>query len=868
MNAKPLITPRNAGSLWGTNANLAQVLSSLTSTRRHRYPNLKLKPSRMLALRLEHKSQEPSRRYAPLFRAMAKMNNERLPLMTFQKLLRQQDLSNEKKLGDIVAKTNPALWRDRLSSLERRGWKEADIDHWVWILSAEDGDACVSRLVSSDRPKPLFVLMVILSSGRPFRSPDSLKHVLDYITKNYLAPHEAAAQDQRLGAAPPIDYRQRLSLAKFLIILRRLTARVVNYWPRSITALAEMTRIYIASLPLIEKDGNIYHKRCKIFNTALVQFSRPASFEPVRHMEFNWRAQRILLSMSDTMERPLVIDKLSYRAIRKVLVAQKKSAAERAVAVRYAKTWPPYRQDFDGHDAKRTPEDDQSRSVRAGVLATEAGYPQDDYGKALGVLGGQGADQSPTIQTRSLAPTEWTDEKSQENFFTIWAMKVRATRNAQEAWKAFNSYTNVAPTLQVYTEMFLKLHAAETEVAHDVVPGDSREVFPTHHGNFSEYELARLTPPTTTDLYQHMLSRGVKPHGMCLQHLVSNARSIAEGQQYLRDSTINASAIAHMVSAAGLLHTVLRRVPLLVFKSYVQLLCRLHPDRRGREKISHSELTRLHQAINLARARLAPGTTEAATFRPAWQIICRALARPNIALTNKERIANDIEALDLFLQVESVIGKSIGFDPEIFLYLCRTVQKLIVTQLSRVDLDSKHSSSQLPAYLMQGKSRTGTLLRNAHTTIRHMFKKLVSPASQSQPSLELPQFLNPVTPAHLHGYMRTLAFLEDVQEMVAVLNWVFDNKDMIDEEIERKGEGGRLMMAKMLCAFEAFAGPCLEVDIREEIDAKMERVTEMDDTWHWPSPEDVEVYVQADRRGGSQKLQERTIMLREQQSVR
>ncbi|KAI0149428.1 hypothetical protein BJ166DRAFT_537637 [Pestalotiopsis sp. NC0098] len=861
MSTQQLIKPRRAGSLWGTPATLAQTLSELTSTRRHRFPHLKNKPGRVLALRLERQHPEQLRRYGPLFRAMAKVSSERLPLMTFQKLLRSQDLSNDKGLADIVAQSDHALWQDRLNSLERRGWREADIDHWIWILSGEIGDECVSRLVSSDRPKPIFVLLNILSSGRPIRSPESLKWVFDYITKTYLTP---PIHDPREPGDAPTDHRVKLSVPKFVILLRRLTKRVLTFWPRSIPALADLTSDYLTNLHNIEKDQNLYHKQCRVFNMALVEFSQPASFEPIRNMEFNWRAQRKLLSTSDSLQRPLIIDKLSYRAIRKVLVAQKKSAAERGVALRYAKSWPPYRQDFDGHDAKRTPEDDQSRSVRAGVLSTEAGYPRDDYDRALDVLGGEAANQPPTIQTRSLAPKEWSNKKEHDHFYTVWAMKVRATRNPQEAWRAFMSFTDAEPSLKVYTEMILKLQAAESHASRDVLPGDSRESLPIHHGNYSEYELARLTPPTLQELYQHMLSHGIKPQGMCLQTLVSNARSIAEGQQYLRDSTINADAVAHMLSSKGHLHMILRRIPLLVFKSYIQLLCRLHPDRRGKDKIASADLGYLQQAIVLTKARLAPGTTEAATFRPAWQIICRALARPNLALVNKkERVANDVEALDLFLQLTGSVEKTVGIDPEVFLYLCRTVQKLAVSLFVRVDVDSQHSESHLPVQLMHGHSRTGDLLRAADQALGRMFEKLRIPMPSS-PSDEpgLPNFLHPVTPAHLHGYMRTLAFLENTEAMAALLDWVLDHKDLVDAEAERKGDGGRLMIAKMLCSFEAFAGPRLDgSDVRARLDAKMASVAEEDDSWHWPAPEDTDAYVEADKRGGSQKLQERVLSL-------
>ncbi|KAK5625230.1 hypothetical protein RRF57_000946 [Xylaria bambusicola] len=241
--------------------------------------------------------------------------------------------------------------------------------------------------------------------------------------------------------------------------------------------------------------------------------------------------------MSDGLRKPLIINKASYQAIRQVLIGLKKSGEERAVALRYTKSWPPYRQDFDGRDTKRSVEDDRSRSVKAGVLMQEAGYPADEFDRALDVLGGTN-EGSPTIQTRSLPPKQWTGKAGEQNIYSRWAMSIRATRNSQEAWGAFNRFaekSGLAPTLPVYTEMFVKLQAAplDPESSGDLLPGDSRETFPVHDANYSQYELARLSPPTVSELYAEMTSRGIRPSGHGLHNLIINARSVEEGLRYL-----------------------------------------------------------------------------------------------------------------------------------------------------------------------------------------------------------------------------------------------------------------------------------------------------------------------------------------------
>lgn len=855
MYPKISIHRRNAGSFWATSADAAKVLSALTSANRHRNPTLRVSPTRVLALRVHRRHPEQVKRFSPMYQTLARMSNERLPVITFQRLLQTQDLTSENKLSKIVQQTNPVVWKDRMNSLESRGWKQSDIDHWVWILSADDIDARVDRFVSKGKRKPLFVLLTILQDASPIQSAVTIKKLLVHVESYYCSPLPD-------GQKKDVNQRLEMTFGCFTVFLRRLIRHVRKVQHSSILALAELTRRYIQYLPAIEPARVVYRRRCKIFNDALYLFSQPAQISPLKNMEFNWEAQKKLLAMSDAMHNPLVIDRRSYKAIRKVLLALQKSQAERAVARRYAHSWPPYRQDFDGHDTQRTPDDDLSRSVKAGTLMTEAGYEKDDYDRALDALGGS-YEGSPTIQTRSLAPTEWKQKGDQDkdNFFTMWAMKVRATRNAQEAWKAFTEFasTDTKPTLQVYTEMFMKLQAGAIDDSRDVLPGDTRETFPVHHGNYSEYELARQTPPTVRELYQHMRHEGVKPGGMCLEHLVSNASSLADGQQYLLDGGVNPALVAHLAQETDLSTRFLQKMPLLLFKSYVQLLCRLHPNRRGRDAIPAEELSYIHQAIRLTKARLPHATAAGASFRPPWQIICRTLARADLALGNGERVASDTAALHLFLKVQKWLSFTIGMDHEVLLYLCRTVQKLAISHIEQ--RAHTHSSADI----LHETTGVGYLFRDAHERLQASSAKLRIANSERPLDSELPHFLYSITPVYLHTYMRTLAFLGDVEGMVGLMDWMLANKDLVVMEARRKsGDGGQVMLVKVLCAFEAFAGPQLDVDTRRALNAKLEQVRDTDRSWGWPSPEDVEAYVQSDRRGGSQTLRRMIVAARRQ----
>ncbi|KAK7754371.1 hypothetical protein SLS62_003664 [Diatrype stigma] len=627
---------------------------------------------------------------------------------------------------------------------------------------------------------------------------------------------------------------------------------------------------------------------------------------PMVHMEFNWRAQKVLLAMSENLDRRLIITRRSFRAIREVIIGLKKSDEERSVAARFTKTWPPYRQDFDGRDASKTLDDDYSRSVKAGNLMTQEGYPDNDYDRALSSLGGT-SDESPTIQTRSLAPKEWKGDKQAWNFFSLWAMKVRATRTINEAWQVFTGFSDERPNFQVYGEMFLKLQARETESEGDVLPGDARETFPIHRGSYSEYELARQSPPTVAELYDEMMSRGVPPEGNCLLTLVRNARTVEEGLRYLYDSAVDDVSVKSLALFKRPSHQVLRRIPLLVFNSYIQLLCRLQPDRRGRQKFEADELYRIRHAIELIKLRLEPTTTEGATFRPPWHAVFRALARPYLCLSNQTRGNMDAEALSMSTDLLPHVLKAVGMDMDIFMYYCRTVQKTAATQLSLEDRAAGNPySAQFAAAAEAGWSAPPPpLVAGRDDLLRSIggfFATLTTPVRVTSGLDFFPSLRHPIGPAHLHTHMRTLAFLEDAGAMAAAMRWMLRNWAHVDAEAERLGPRGPRLVARTLCAFRAFAFVSDNTDhpnyntasnnknnnngsenedsgnedsdnysnsygpeMAAELDRLMEEASAKTyGAWRWPTPAEVDFYVQSDQRGHSRLLQQR-IMMRQQQ---
>ncbi|CAK7264061.1 hypothetical protein SEPCBS119000_000807 [Sporothrix epigloea] len=529
-------------------------------------------PSATLALRLESRSTALTFEAWKRFDDVARSQSMRLPVIALQMLLRQDEAQQRTSLSDSLC--SPDSWRTRLNSLAFKGITEGDIQHWLWILSAPGPDERVARFVAEDeRPKPIFLLFQLLRRDETFHKGHSLMSVY-----NYIARHHVHSRKRTLESEPPfgavrraMDPALNMTPATFAMLLRLLVYHYLRLWPSALPAVARLVVAYVETLPCMVKRGDqqAFKDACRIFNCALVLFQRKSPVSPLFQMRYNWRAQKELLAMSSTLPRALVINRAGFRAIRRVLLALGKSPAERTVALRMARTWPPYRRDWDGRDEQRQPQDDFSRSAQAGALMREAGYAETEHDRALGALGGVMPGESPTVQTRSLSPRTWTGSRASLNVFSTWAARVKATRDVNEAWYEFQtapastdgSRSTLRPNIQVYAEMFKKLvalpvdfcfttagslsHAGQAVGQHgkELLPGDAKEVYPVNDAALTAFEKQRLRPPTLDVLYEQMLRDDIRPVGDCLSVLVQNAPTLDTGLTYLHDSPLDKAAL-------------------------------------------------------------------------------------------------------------------------------------------------------------------------------------------------------------------------------------------------------------------------------------------------------------------------------------
>lgn len=782
-------------------------------------------------------------------RMVASSWNARLAVLTHQYVLRTDEEMMKTSVSEFLG--DRQLWQARLDHPRFEGVSEDDLAHWAWILEAADTDTKVERLLSSERHKPAFILMVILRTDEKFLKGSSLVKLYDYIKKVHIKKQHPVAREQRLPAKS-LDGRLNMPPFQFMVLIYRLLHHAHETFPSSVVAIAGLVVDYLQTIPqTIPKKSNRqtgYSRRCLVFNYAMGRVQQG----PVSNMVHAWRAQRILLEYSASLQRPLIINKNGYRSIRATLLGLKKSPAEQMTAVRHAKTWPPYIRELDGTDETRDQQDYLSRSVKAGILKRSEGYADILGDDGLDILGGGGPSNPVTIQTRSSPLGRWTEQYRSLQVFTDWAARVKATRNSHEAWQMFHHppMPGLKPNFQVYAEMFAKLFAKEVEPTSSILAGDAKETFSPYQANLTEFERERLRPCSPEELYERMLQDGNRPIKNCLCLLIIHAPNLERATRFLNDSPLHKDVVKDLTTSFTPEYVNLVRVPVQVFKSYLAFLC-IHQGRRRWVPNSDMEAIRqrpevlrpygnLNRAITLLTARF--GVRRKAAAGP-WHIVMRTLAHNKLVLRPFVSQAEDnVKALGMMNQLFHAYRSCQRLDPIPFDCLGRCIIKVLRRPLPNLE----HSID------------ASELVHLAFTTLKATFDELITPVktpgtdetgqptnSNASSAHHLPELHHELSAAHIQTYMEVLAKMDDVVEAVRVAEWLLGSWDTAGVLREARDPGHK-QWGMMRMAFMCFRAMVAGKVPRETLDGMQRRFEELraekGGTWAWPSAGDVEAY--------------------------
>ncbi|KAH6677392.1 hypothetical protein B0J14DRAFT_625405 [Halenospora varia] len=773
---------------------------------------------------------------------------ERLPLQSVYTMI-VQHLANLSDPAAELESSTTDLFQEIL--LAAKGFTKDDLSEWARILSKDGGDQMLEEFFASPAKKPLFILTRIIRQDilkvRNIRMV--LAHVWDEILKSQLHLEDNEHGDisilpnsSEVEQAPNInrDGQHDMHLLKIISLLLYHARKIYAAAMPSIACMVEpYMHLLLASRSCHPQKLDEYtHKRLsQELNTVLRLLALPASVEPLKSMNHNWNAQKVLLELGEKFNPPLTIDERSYRAVTQVLAASKKSVRESKVATLRTRSWPPWRVQQDGIDAQSSPEDDLTRVMLAISRRNASGFsgshPADGV---LQIIGGQDEDATPTIHTRKLVKARYRKDGTFKETTVAgqWAARVEATRDVQEAWGAFSEYKRQGgkPNLQMYMAMFVKLNYEEARIArkskYGGVPGDGKEVLAPLDDNFSSSYKSHLRPPSLDNLYEEMMVAGIRPSGRCLTFLIEHASSVGQGLRFLRDSkVIHRHTAAYL---AGEAHNVppakaIRRVPHLVMSAFIKLLCRFTPCAvpvSGSRKEAHRKnfwikefmqksfkFDPLPHALRLLKESYT-------TFRPAWYSFFRALAKPNIVLVPPfaGQPKNDVLAWKV---LKAALGdfhsRGLELDPHGFLIVCQGFEKAF-----RASGESEEDQEEFS---------------NFYLTIKEEFTKL---SETTDGSHNLPKLLHSISGPHIHGYIRVLAMAEDFPEIFSVLRWMVENHEELND-IADQAQNGRRLIRRVLVAIRTFLAD-------DDLALKACKLVGSVESWDgWPSDDEVEFYI-------------------------
>jgi hypothetical protein len=734
---------------------------------------------------------------------------------------------------------------------------------WADVVLEDGADKRIHKFLSTLSRYPSFLLLEICR--RDIQRVGTLKALLVHIWDRIL-PEEApissvSSSDHPISAGLSPISRNDFEEGAFSVLLQRLLYHCRRIWPSATATVAHLMSSYIDTLQIDGTHGvkvpkpAMYRRMCSLQNELLQYLALPAAIEPYLSMDYNWSAQKVILGLSSKFDPPLTLDQYAYQAVIQVLSASKKSPSEYRSATLRARTWPPWRIDQNGMDAQRELDEDMSRSIAALMRKRESGYADVPHDQVMSILGGQEPDGTPTIQTRTLTNIRYYPDKGSRLHPDIWAARVRATRDVQEAWGAFTAFTKQGgqPNLSMYLAMFQKLAYERKRLAtgneHFGAPGDGPEVFPVPDDNISEFYRSRLQPPSQEELYSKMVESGLSPSGPCLSFLVRRAPTIGDALRYLIDSGLREGALQYLHGGhpqslppldvrSHVRDSWSEVVPPRITNDFIILLCRFapratkiprfelrYPQPRVRNTsdmvwISRNMTNQHRHPIyrrplqHAAYLLKVSGTKE----RIAWYTLWKALSQRNVVLLpslvedpKNSEIAWRIAARSL----QEFLRLGLELDPHGFLYICEIFIKY--AKVSHMIRGGHHPEK----------------IREATDIIKNEFKKLTV-CNEDSPH-HLPRFMHSVHGVHMHAFFRSMAVIEDHAEILSMLEWMVLNVTEL-EAISNRSANGMRLTRRTLVAIRVF---CEGTHVEEKARTLIESVESWDG---WPTDEEVTTY--------------------------
>lgn len=791
---------------------------------------------------------------------VASMRSLRLPVVVMQILIRRQILKTgeDRDLLDLLPKGEQR--RTLIDLVASTGYSRQDIDNMMYVIEGKSDQERCERFLQVKGYKPIWLLHFIIRPDAKVSSVSVLVDILSYCEEFYDGRRKWEKQDMWYWTGTRRSKMKMLSMAPkiFRHTIKYLAMQCMVVDGRLLIKVAELAAQYIKNMGKWDHHPDrIYYYQCELFNHTLEVLT--PSLKPLpptwyRPLPCYWQAQKILLSMSASLDRQLQVNKAGFTAVREVLAGLDKNQTEIHNSDRHAPNWPPYLEIRDGIDEMVDPEDNWSRSVSAGALQQEAGFDLDKRDQSLDILQGKAPDGTPTVQQRIIRKIHRDTGP--------WESTIMATRNAEEAWARFSDppEPGLRPGVYEYRAMFTKLCLRDVDPAMGLRPGDRAFNFEVKQDpNLSEFAKSRMQPPSVEELYAQMRRAGIRPSGGCLDVLVANAKSLERAHQYLRDSTEIAWPL--MMSrfrgenAKALMQT---RKPLVA--AYIKVISHIE-SKPGRE---------LLRAIRLCEKRFEHDQSGHAWPSYVWGIILKAFSAKSRSM---RRFGKDLtEQLRAYhLVVEKIEDTSPIRLPALVQFgkcLRKAAARALAEHLHDLTLYSRAADSPLRfmydmearqplAKPMHGSGVQKSWLRFFGLGTKRMKNMIqgvidreavinnVFSANRMVTLERMSTRGDPVRATDAYEVMETWAFLGEFEEMASLLEWLvkqWDNTDLLEELQEYEEIPGRADFHDTLCLFRKYAEPMLS---EERVEDLRQSISKAQVVWTWPDDEMVAAFYDA-----------------------
>ncbi|KAI9851958.1 MAG: hypothetical protein M1838_002247 [Thelocarpon superellum] len=713
--------------------------------------------------------------------------------------------------SDVEAALRKAYPPTALRYLHARGYDEADVVTWAWILTAPTAEEATRRLWWVEHRRPV-------GGGSPTPPPAFLALFLlrrQHVSARSLQALMAFAWARISGVTPTPP----LSEPTIMTLVVRLLRHARRVWPEAIVNIAAMMCAGINGRPSPRRGREVVvaSRLTGLYNRMLSLLAVPAAVHPFLTVPYRQRAQFDLIRHMARFRPPLSITAEGYRAVIRVQAAHKKTPRERQWTTRKARSWPPWPESKLGIDVIRD-EDGSTRTVEAIQRMNEAGYASPEWEAVARVIAGWDTDGSPTVQTRSIPPRSMaptavlahpssavTTMRHEGTRDELWVARIRATRTVDEAWACFarSSERHRRASSDVYLAMFEKvvyeelrikgirnpgaLTPTRMEQIDGPVPGDGREVLPSA---VSPQEAVYLPSPAPSlmGLFGRMLQEHVQPSDRCLAFIVSRAGSVEEGQRFLHDSRRLSDPSYRALTDQGptrdehgeSVEQSLACIPDRIFSAYIILLCRFAVPtarRHGSSSVREVYWLMRHRALR---------------SRPAWNALFRAVTRQP-RHENEDRAARlrgaTRSCVRLQRAVQDMYRTGLELDTDGFHVLCLQLERTLsvlrdTPRADQMSLEAQTSEQvwheSLP-FLHQAFASLvgpwtlpapGVPAVTAPADLSGAAGIAIVPQGRPDPAPQPPILLAMPGPTTLHVYVRVLGLVGDIEMMERLVQWM------------------------------------------------------------------------------------------------